>query len=101
MVLSELQEFSGVSADQVDVSRRSYGTMPLIVLTAGGVGTPDPDTATRTRIWMEMHDRMASLSSRGTNRVVAEATHHIQLSRPEAVIAAVNEVVAAARAGSR
>jgi pimeloyl-ACP methyl ester carboxylesterase len=101
MVLSELQEFSGASADQVDASRRSYGAMPLIVLTAGGVGTSDPDTVTRTRIWTEMHDRMASLSSSGTNRIVADATHHIQLSRPEAVIAAVNEVVAAARTNRR
>jgi pimeloyl-ACP methyl ester carboxylesterase len=101
MVLSELQEFSGASADQVDASRRSYGSMPLIVLTAGGVGVPDPDTATRTRIWTEMHDRIANLSSRGTNRIVADATHHIQLSRPEAVIEAVNEVVAAARTTGR
>jgi pimeloyl-ACP methyl ester carboxylesterase len=101
MVLSELEAFSGASSDQVDASRRSYGDMPLIVLTAGGVGTLDADGATRTRIWTGMHDRIAALSSRGVNRTVPGATHRIQLSRPEAVIAAVNEVVAAARAGPR
>jgi len=53
----------------------------------------------RTRIWTEMHDRIANLSSLGTNRIVANATHHIQLSRPEAVIEAVNEVVAEVRTG--
>jgi pimeloyl-ACP methyl ester carboxylesterase len=97
MVLSELQEFNGASADQVDASRRSYGALPLIVLTAGGVGTPDADTVTRTRIWTEMHERMAELSTRGLHRVVSGATHHIALSVPSAVIAAVNDVVAVAR----
>lgn len=98
MVLSELEAFSGASSDEVDASRRSYGDMPLIVLTAGGVGPLDADGATRTRIWTGMHDRIARLSSRGVNRTIPHATHHIQLSRPEAVIAAVDEVVAAARA---
>jgi pimeloyl-ACP methyl ester carboxylesterase len=97
MVLSELEEFNGASADEVDASRRSYGALPLIVLTAGGVGTADPDTVTRTRIWTEMHQRMATLSSRGLHRIIPGATHHIALSRPEAVIAAVNDVVAATR----
>jgi alpha-beta hydrolase superfamily lysophospholipase len=97
MVLSELQEFNGTSADQVDASRRSYGALPLIVLTAGGVGTPDADTVTRTRIWSEMHERMAALSTRGLHRMVPGATHHIALSKPNAVIAAVNDVLAAAR----
>jgi pimeloyl-ACP methyl ester carboxylesterase len=100
MVLSELQEFNGASADEVDASRRSYGALPLIVLTAGGVGTPDADTVARTRIWTEMHERMAAMSTRGLHRIVPGATHHIALSQPNAVIAAVNDVVAAARPGS-
>jgi pimeloyl-ACP methyl ester carboxylesterase len=100
MVLSELHEFDGASSDQIDASRRSYGDMPLIVLTAGGVGMPDPDAVTRMKIWITMHDQMAALSLRGINRIVPNAKHHIMLSRPEAVIAAVDEVVAAARASS-
>jgi hypothetical protein len=44
-----------------------------------------------------MHDQIASLSSPGSNRIVPDATHHIQLSRPAAVIDAVNEVVATVR----
>jgi pimeloyl-ACP methyl ester carboxylesterase len=101
MVLSELHEFDGASSDQIDASRRSYGDMPLIVLTAGGVGTPDPDAVTRMKIWIAMHDQMAALSLRGINRIVPNARHHIMLSRPEAVIAAVDEVVAAARESAR
>ena len=101
MILSELEEFSGASSDEVDAARRSYGDMPLIVLTAGDPGGTDPDTRTRAGIWIQMHDRMASLSSRGVNRTVAGSTHHIQLVRPQAVIDAVNEVVAEARSSSR
>ena len=97
MALSELLEFEGRSAEQIDASRRSWGDLPLIILTAGGTSPPDADQAIRNRVWMEAHDRMAKLSSRGANRVVANATHHIQLSQPNAVIAAVNEVVASAR----
>jgi pimeloyl-ACP methyl ester carboxylesterase len=101
MVLSEILEFEGQSAEQIDASRRSWGDLPLIILTAGGTSAPDADQAIRNRLWMEAHDRMARLSSRGANRVVANATHHIQLSQPEAVISAVNEVVASARLHDR
>jgi pimeloyl-ACP methyl ester carboxylesterase len=100
MILSELVEFSGASSDEVDASRHSYGDMPLIVLTAGGIAAPDADAATRIRIWTERHARMAQLSSRGIHRVVPGATHHIQASKPAAVIAAIDEVLAAARARS-
>lgn len=101
MALSELLEFEGVSSDQIDASRRSWGDLPVIVLTAGGTSTPQGDAAIRTRIWTEAHDRIAALSSRGVNRIVPNANHHIQTSKPEAVIAAVEEVTAAARAKAR
>jgi pimeloyl-ACP methyl ester carboxylesterase len=96
--LSEVSEFEGESSDEVDASRRSWGNLPLIVLTAGDTGPPDHDQAIRNRLWMEAHDRIAALSTRGVHRIVSNATHHIQLSQPDAVIAAVHEVIAAARA---
>jgi len=99
--LSEVSEFEGESSDEIDASRRSWGDLPLIVLTAGGTSAPDHDQAIRNRVWMEAHDRIAALSSRGLNRVVPNATHHIQLSQPDAVIAAVNEVIAEARTRAR
>jgi pimeloyl-ACP methyl ester carboxylesterase len=101
MALSELLEFEGRSADEVDASRRSWGDLPLIVLTAGGSSPTDADQAVRNRIWNDAHDRIAALSSRGINRVVPNATHHIQLSTPDAVIAAVNEVIAQSRLSRR
>jgi pimeloyl-ACP methyl ester carboxylesterase len=100
MALSELSEFEGESSDEVDRSRRSWGDLPLIVLTAGGTTKPDRDQAVRNAIWFKAHDRIAALSAHGTNRMVPGATHHIQLSRPHAVISAVKEVIAAWRGHS-
>lgn len=93
MALSEVVEFEGESSDEIDASRSSWGDFPLIVLTAGDTGVPDHDQAIRNGVWNDAHNRIAKLSSRGVNRVVPEATHHIQNSRPDAVISAVNEVV--------
>ena len=101
MTLSEIEEFEGVSGDQVDASRRTYGDMPLIILTADVEANADADALTRTQIWRAMHDQWAQLSSRGVNRIIPNSNHNIQVSQPEAVIAAVNEVVAAARAARR
>jgi len=101
MALSELVEFEGRSADQVDASRRSWGDLPFIILTAGGTSPPDADQAIRNRVWLQEHDRMAKLSSRGVNRVVPDATHHIQISQPEAVVSAVREVIAESKSRTK
>jgi pimeloyl-ACP methyl ester carboxylesterase len=101
MQLSELLEFEGKSADQVDASRRSWRNVPLIVLTAGGTSPPDADQAVRNHIWNAAHDRIATLSKQGINRLVPNATHHIQISQPDAVIAAVREVITKSRSGRR
>ena len=81
--------------------RRTFGDMPLIVL-AAGQSPKDPslsDTqnqAWRTT-WTQGHDGMAAPSSRGQNRIVQGSGHFIQFEKPEAVIDAVDEVVAGAR----
>lgn len=76
--------------------KRSYGDIPLIVLTAGN---PDAGPMTPSEIrawaatWKTAHDEMAALSSRGRNDVVPGAGHYIQAQRPQVVIDAVEEVV--------
>jgi hypothetical protein len=45
-----------------------------------------------------MHDEVAALSTRGVRRTV-DSGHSIQMQRPEVVIAAIEEVMALARAG--
>ncbi|HKU66717.1 MAG TPA: alpha/beta hydrolase [Candidatus Baltobacteraceae bacterium] len=92
----------GVDSAQVLKEQRSYGAMPLIVLTAAndsGPRLPFPPAEMRAieRAWTAAHDRIARLSSIGTNFVVRRSEHYIQLDRPTVVISAINEVVTQAR----
>ena len=100
--------WSGAAGRAMIDPRRSYGAMPLIVLTAGErvplAGAPADALAqypALTASWYRTHDALAALSTRGVNRIVAGAGHSIQRHRPEIVVAAVREVVAAARASPR
>jgi pimeloyl-ACP methyl ester carboxylesterase len=82
------------------------GDRPLIVLTAGAAPSSDdlralqmtPAQGTRkTAIWKAMQADEATWSSHGQHTVVADATHAIQLDRPDVVIAAVRAVVDSVR----
>jgi len=102
--LSEQVEAVGAGSDQVQASRRSYGDLPLIVLTSTTpesrnltATNPDPYYDARNKVVMVMHDEIAHLSSRGVNRAVPGATHHMMMSVPQTVIDVINEVVAEAR----
>ncbi len=90
------------SMRDLDIPGRSYGDMPLVVLTAGKADSVPEHLAAelpaQAAAWMRGHDEVAALSSRGENRVVPDAGHYIQLERPDVVIATVLEVVEAARA---
>jgi len=81
--------------------RRTFGDMPLIVLTAGNTANDpsftDAQNQAWKKLWTQGHDDFAALSSRGQNRVVEGSGHFIQFEKPQAVIDAVNEVVAKAR----
>jgi pimeloyl-ACP methyl ester carboxylesterase len=46
-----------------------------------------------------MHDEIAALSTRGERRTVEGAGHFIPFDKPDAVIAAIEEVIAVARGG--
>lgn len=73
--------------------RRSFGAMPVIVLSVEKpLGDPWMDANIYRAFadhWREGHDQLAARSS----RVVPGASHFAQLSRPEAVIDAVTKVV--------
>jgi pimeloyl-ACP methyl ester carboxylesterase len=79
---------------------RNYGSMPLVVLTAGKANIPpDPPAAVAAEIpigaaeWRRAHQELAALSTRGTNRVVTDSMHDIPNQDPQAVIGAILEVV--------
>ena len=90
------------SAAHVRSEQRPYGSLPLIVLSAGHPDTdPGPITPAQQReIWIaqgQVYRRIAALSSRGVHLAVDGAGHAIQIERPSAVISAINGVVDQAR----
>jgi pimeloyl-ACP methyl ester carboxylesterase len=91
-----------LDSQQEAAVRRAFGDMPLIVLT--GSSTPrnqtDDDATARAfrEHWMAGHRALAARSTRGKWLVVPNSGHFIQLDQPQAVIAAIKEVVADVRA---
>jgi len=104
---SEIDAMTGPSLVALTKSRRSWGGMPLIVLTRSDYrkGAPpeytDSDFDGLKTVWLAMHEEMAKLSTAGEHRIVPNAGHSIQMDQPQAVILAVNDVVARARASKR
>jgi pimeloyl-ACP methyl ester carboxylesterase len=97
MLLSELDGVLGASSDQVAAARRSYGAIPLIVLTGGAPVFPGLSTSDRDKlldIIKQMHGELAALSTRGVDRIVPGSGHYVQIDKPQAVIDAVSEVLA-------
>lgn len=101
MALAELEGLNGASSDQVEASRHPYGDMPLIVLSSDMPPRPDADTRTRMHIWYAMHEKIAQLSGRGEHRIVPGSSHHIQESEPDAVVAAIRQVINEVRCPAR
>jgi hypothetical protein len=74
---------------------RNLGARPVVVLTHGQP-TPDMSTAEAEifdRTWLEMQKDMATWSSHGPQRTISDSGHFISNDDPDAVIAAILEVV--------
>lgn len=99
--LSEEENVFRASADQVRTARRSYGNMPLIVLTKSAGSPPKnqltPEQRTqkeaRYKMWVNLHAEVARLSTRGVNEIVPGSGHGIQLEQPKAVNEAIIRVL--------
>lgn len=100
---SEIAEMPGASTAALLASRRSYGDLPVVVLTRGNYDKGMPasmtaeDRAAMKQVWETMHAEMAALSRHGEQRIVPGAGHYIQGDAPDAVVRAVSDVVTAAR----
>jgi pimeloyl-ACP methyl ester carboxylesterase len=85
------------SSAEVLREQRTYGSMPLIVLTTTKdiLTLPIPPTqkARLAAAWMLWHERIAALSSAGTNVLVADSTQSIPIDRPVRVVSAIEQVV--------
>jgi len=81
---------------------RNLGARPVVVLTRGKP-TSDAPTAQSEKfeqVWREMQKDMATWSSRGVQRTVGDSGHYIANDDPDAVIAAIREVVDKVRSGN-
>lgn len=89
-----------LSADTLRAARESFGNLPLAYLTRGvspyGVPghRPSPTNKAIEAAVKAMHDEIAALSTRGSDRIAPGAGHDIQIDRPAAVVAAIRSVLA-------
>lgn len=98
--MSELTSLDA-SARELDASRRSYGRMPLIVLTAEKANT-DPslsaeEQAALDKAAWDLHAEVAGRSSRGQHRLVKGASHFIPKDEPKLTVDTILELVEATR----
>jgi len=96
--LWEDQAYDLDSPAQLMAARRSYGDLPLVVLTRALSESPSglPEDA-RGDLTVALHEDLAGLSTRGIHRIVPDSSHDIHLDQPQAVIDAILDVLAQAR----
>jgi pimeloyl-ACP methyl ester carboxylesterase len=99
--LSERESTPYASAEQTRATRKTFGDMPIIVLThaphAKGQNETQEQVDQRTLLREDLHSQIAAMSTRGVNIIVPNAGHYIQFDRPQIVIDAVNEAIAISR----
>ena len=96
--ISELDTLWTSTSDEIDAGRQTYGAMPLVVLTADGsyARAPPAARADLASVWAELHRQVAVRSTRGSAQLVKGSSHMMIFDRPDAIAAAVNEVISAA-----
>ena len=84
------------AADEARASG-DLGDRPVVVLTADQEleQLPEPYRSRDAQAWLAMQHELASLSTRGVQRTVADAGHFIQRDQPEAVVEALRDVQSA------
>lgn len=98
--LADAQEGPEVATADLVRSAGGLEDMPLIVLTQGR-RPQDPNSvgARVQRDWIDLQRRFAQRSRRGRQVMVTNSGHGIPLEAPDAVVAAVREVVTTIREG--
>ena len=72
----------------------SFGSIPTIVLSAGIQDwEEDPKLTQNHALKLNLQERIAALSSRGSRRIVADSGHWIPFDAPGVVVSAVQEIV--------
>ncbi len=88
-------------AAEMRASSQSIGDKPLVVLTRGKEDAPSPGhpelSTNMLRTWQELQADLPRLSTNSVQIVATNSRHYIQWDAPNLVVAAVREVVEAAR----
>jgi pimeloyl-ACP methyl ester carboxylesterase len=93
--LSEADTMWTATSDEADSGRYYYGDMPLIVLTADGsyANLPERARGIVSDFWRKLHEEIAARAMHGENRMVAKSSHMMMFDRPDAITAAIEEVI--------
>lgn len=93
----EFTAMPALSSDLLDREKRSLGAMPFVLLsrdpTRQNPAYDAEENNAREQLWLQMHVEMMDLSSDSQLQVVPHAGHLIQFDRPDAVIAAITDMV--------
>jgi pimeloyl-ACP methyl ester carboxylesterase len=99
--MAEQQAVGAIQAELAAARISSLGDVPLVVLSHGQPmampGLTDAVNQANELLWQDLQAELAALSSRGRLVVAQDSGHYIQLERPQLVVDAISEVVAAAR----
>ena len=91
----------GVDGDQERRAARTFGGLPLIVLTGGmtskGMTISEAGKAATQKVWESGHDKLAQRSTRGESIIIPDSGHRIDLEKPDRVVEAIRKVVSEAR----
>ena len=96
-ILAEMNVLEKILADSRDMRMTSFGSLPLVVLSAGPIG-PDPNYSDAEnqilgQIRQELQSDLLLLSS-GSKQIIAEKSgHNIHHDQPDLVIDAILEMV--------
>lgn len=103
--ISEQENVWFVSADQVRAAYRPLGAIPIIVLTheafPRGPAETQAQRDAKNRLWIDLHNQIAAMSTRGKRLTVEGAGHYIQMDEPQVVIDSILEVLRASRGPPR
>ena len=97
--ISELETLWAATSAEAKASAPALTDKPLIVLTADGTyaGEQAAARAVIDAFWSELHQEVAALSSRGREERVDYSSHMMMFDRPDAIVAAVDDVAGQVR----
>lgn len=97
VLLADAKVGPGHATDDLVRSTGGLEEMPLLVLTQGSQSSPSSASPGVLRGWMDLQRRFAERSRRGRQVVVPDSGHGMPVEAPDAIIAAVREVVTMVR----